>query len=437
MKICILGSGGREHALAHRLSLDPVVEQIYVVPGNPGMLTTPKVECIPATFEMTSGFVTLIKCLNVDLVIPGPEVPLCEGFADLMKGTSIPVLGPRKEAAKLEGSKAYSKLFMQEFDIPTADFKIFEKAEEACEFLKTRPWGGRLVIKASELQAGKGVVVSDNLEEQLLTVERFMQDPKYPVKSRTLVIEECLPGEELSLFALCDGEEILYLGEARDHKRLLDGDKGPNTGGMGCYTHSSMVDEELQKRLEELVLLPVIQGMKKRGHPFRGFLFAGVMMDGDDIQVLEYNVRLGDPETQTLLPLIKGDLAQTFLSAARGQLKASKSLIFREHAMASVHIVMASENYPGLDGHALSLGHRISCDDALSEHNVKDVSLFYAGVKKEKEYLVNSGGRVLGVTALAPTLAQAQVKAYENLKKVHFVGAQYRKDIAARELNQK
>lgn len=436
MKICILGSGGREHALAHRLSLDPVVEQIYVLPGNPGMLSTEKVECIPALIEMTSGFKTLIQCLDVDLVIPGPEVPLCEGFADLMKGTGVAVLGPRLEAAKLEGSKAFSKIFMQEYGIPTADFKIFEDADSAREFIKTRPWGARMVIKASELQAGKGVVVSDQLEEQLLTVERFMLDPKYPVKSQTLVIEQCLPGEELSVFALCDGEDILYLGEARDHKRLLDGDLGPNTGGMGCYTHPTMVSEELQKRLEEEVLLPVIKGMKDRGHPFRGFLFAGVMMDGDDIQVLEYNVRLGDPETQTLLPLIKGDLAQVFLAAAKGQLKNSKSLIFRDRSRASVHVVMASEHYPGLEGKPLTLGQKISCDDALSEHGVKDVSLFYAGVKKHKDDLVNSGGRVLGVTALASTLIEAQVKAYENIKKVHFLGAHYRKDIAAREINQ-
>lgn len=429
MNVLILGQGGREHALAWRLSQDEAVQRVLVMPGNPGMLETKKVELIPGTLEIGPGLVTLIKGLNVDLVVVGPEAPLCDGLVDQMRGSGIAVLGPLQAAARLEGSKSFSKKFMQEFEIPTADFKIFTDADEARAFVQTRPWGGRLVIKASELAQGKGVVVSDQLETQLRTIADFLENPDYPVKSRELVIEECVAGQELSVFALCDGEELLYLGEARDHKRLLDGDQGPNTGGMGCFSAPDLLTPELRDKIIETTLRPVLAGMKTRGHPFRGFLFAGLMIDGAEINVLEYNVRFGDPEAQTLMPLLKGELAPVLRQAALGSLATAKGQVFLDRSKTSVHVVMSSKNYPGLDGQPLLLEQEVSCEDALRTHKKNDVWLFFAGVKKAEGTLLNSGGRVLGVTALGEDLEGARTRAYENLKKVHFEGAHFRKDI--------
>lgn len=429
MNVLILGQGGREHALAWRLSQDEAVQRVLVMPGNPGMLETKKVELIPGTLEIGPGLVTLIKGLNVDLVVVGPEAPLCDGLVDQMRGSGIAVLGPLQAAARLEGSKSFSKKFMQEFEIPTADFKIFTDADEARAFVQTRPWGGRLVIKASELAQGKGVVVSDQLETQLRTIADFLENPDYPVKSRELVIEECVAGQELSVFALCDGEELLYLGEARDHKRLLDGDQGPNTGGMGCFSAPDLLTPELRDKIIDTTLRPVLAGMKTRGHPFRGFLFAGLMIDGAEINVLEYNVRFGDPEAQTLMPLLKGELAPVLRQAALGSLATAKGQVFLDRSKTSVHVVMSSKNYPGLDGQPLLLEQEVSCEDALRTHKKNDVWLFFAGVKKAEGTLLNSGGRVLGVTALGEDLEGARTRAYENLKKVHFEGAHFRKDI--------
>jgi phosphoribosylamine---glycine ligase len=434
MRVALLGYGGREHALAFCLSRDPAVDEILVLPGNAGMEKTAKVTLLPVTLEVGAGLVRVIKALAPDLVIVGPEAPLCDGIVDLLIEQDIPVLGPTKNASAIEGSKEFCKVFMEEFEIPTAEFKVFHDAEAARAFVNTRPWNGRLVIKASSLAQGKGVVVSDDLEEQLQTIENFLLNPSYPVKTKTLVIEQTLTGVELSAFALCDGEDFIYLGEARDHKRLLDGDQGPNTGGMGCYAHHSMITDEQRQRICDEAIAPVLKGMKERGHPYRGFLFAGLMIDGDELKVLEYNARFGDPEAQTLLPLISGAVGEVFLKAAQGRLRSVKDqLVFdREHY--SVHVVMASKNYPGLDGNPLLLNQTLSCEELLLSHKLNTTFLFSAGLAKKGDRLVNSGGRVLGVTALASSFQAAREQAYENMKKIHFEGAFYRKDIALREL---
>lgn len=434
MRVIILGSGGREHALAFALSRDPKVEEVLLMPGNAGMEKTQKVVLLPVQPEVGPGLVRIIESLRPDLVIVGPEAPLCEGVVDLLNEAKIPTLGPNKACALLEGSKSFSKDFMREFQIPTADYRVFTSADEARDFVKTKPWDGRLVIKASELAAGKGVFVTDNLKEQLGLIGDLLENPDFFVKSKEIVIEEMLKGDELSVFALCDGENYFMLGEARDHKRLLDGDQGPNTGGMGCYSNYEMITEEMREKIAELAIAPVLKGMKDRGEGFKGFLFAGLMIDGEEIKVLEYNVRFGDPEAQTLLPLLSGDIGQVFLNAAKGKLKNAKELIHRPRDLYSVHIVMASKNYPGIDGKPLLLNQTLSCEESLLTHRLKDTFLFCAGLTKKGEALVNSGGRVLGVTAIGESYEEARTKAYDNLKKVHFNGAFYRKDIAQREI---
>lgn len=434
MRVVILGSGGREHALAFALSRDSEVEEILLMPGNAGMEKTQKVTLLPVLLDVGPGLVRLIKSLEPDLVIIGPEAPLCEGLVDLLTEAKILTLGPTKSCALLEGSKSFSKDFMRENGIATADYQVFTSAEEAKEFVRSRPWGGRLVIKASELAAGKGVFVTDDLKEQLRLVDDLLENPKFFVQSQEIVIEQRLTGDELSVIALCDGEDFLLMGEARDHKRLLDGDQGPNTGGMGCYSSFDIISESMREKIMERAIAPVLEGMKKRGQSFKGFLFAGLMIDGEEFKVLEYNVRFGDPEAQTLLPLLNGSLGQVFMSAAKGKLKNTKNLLERLKDHYAVHVVMASENYPGIDGRPLLLNQGLSCEESLLTHRLKDTFFFSAGLKKNGDGLVNSGGRVLGVTAIGESYEAARSKAYENLKKIHFKGAFYRKDIAEREI---
>lgn len=432
MKIMILGKGGREHALAWRLSLEDHVSEILVLPGNPGMEMTPKVNCLPVQLEVSSGFVRVVQSLAPELVIVGPEDPLCEGIVDILEDKGLCVFGPSQKAALLEGSKIFAKEFMRDQGIPTAEFNSFENVDEALSFAQQIPWKSGAVVKADGLAAGKGVVVAQNREEVEQAIKDLMQTSDYGVQASKIIIEEKLKGPELSVFALCDGEDFLSLGVARDYKRLKEGDEGPNTGGMGCVTPSPGPSKEWLKKVEKQVFAPVLKGLKEKGTPFKGVLFAGLMLDDlEDFKVLEFNVRFGDPETQTLLPLVEGNFAEVLQACARGNLRDVKSLI-RLSSKFSVHIVLASQGYPGVAGQSLSLGHTISFEDTLLTHNEIGPYGFMAGVKKGGEgKLINSGGRVMGVTFVAEDLELAREQVYEALKKVHFEGAQWRKDIGS------
>lgn len=430
MRVIILGQGGREHALAWRLSLEENVQEILVLPGNPGMGMTPKVTCLPVQLEVTQGFVRVVKALEPDLVVVGPEAPLCSGVVDLLEQAEICVFGPSKAAAALEGSKIFSKELMREAGVPTADFQSFDNVEAALSFVGQIPWKTGAVVKADGLASGKGVVVAKNHQEVEDAVKALMETHDYGVKASQLLIEEKLTGKELSIFALCDGEDFLTLGLARDYKRLKDNDKGPNTGGMGCMTPEPGPSKEWLENIEKKVFAPVLETMKNRGTPFKGVLFAGLMVEEDEsFKVLEFNVRFGDPETQTLLPLIEGDFSKVLMACAKGDLKGAKNDIQLSTDKA-VHVVMASRGYPGIEGQKLSLGHVISFEDTLLTHNEVGPYGFMAGVKRgPKGELLNSGGRVLGVTCVSESLDDAREQVYEALKKVHFEGAQWRKDI--------
>lgn len=438
MRVLILGSGGREHALAWRMSLDDVVNEIYVLPGNPGMELTPKVCCLPASIEVSEGFKILVDALEPDLVVVGPEGPLCQGIVDLLKDGDFAILGPTKDCAKLEGSKSFAKEFMREFLIPTPEFEVFTSSKEAKAFLELCPWRDQVVVKADGLAQGKGVFVTQNQQEAQAAIENLLDNPDFEIPSKKILIEKKFSGRELSVIALCDGEEFMILGMAQDYKRLLDGDKGPNTGGMGCITPEDFPSQELRQRIDEEVFQKVLTGLKKRKMKFRGVLFAGLMIaqkssGEDELTVLEFNTRFGDPETQTILPLIEGPFTQLLLSCAQGELSKMMPKIFVKNQHA-IHVVLTSEGYALMDGTKLNLGHRLSFDDSLISRITHPPYGFMAGVKKisdenEQSFLVNSGGRVMGVTCLADSLQEARSLVYEAIKRISFEGAFWREDI--------
>ena len=427
MNLLVLGSGGREHALCESLLKN---NQVYVYPGNEGIFLN---ESILRTDIESNEFQKILEfCQNtkIDLVVVGPENLLADGVCDYLRENNINVFGPSKKAALLESSKIFSKELMKEALIPTADFTIAETYEEAVLFIESNqfPIEDGIVLKADGLAAGKGVVVTFDKEEALKTVFDFMKNDKISVKTSRLLIEKCLNGKELSAFAICDGSDYIFLGTACDYKRLHDNDEGPNTGGMGCYTPKSWPGEHVENIIKSQVIEPVLKSLKSNGTPFIGTLFCGLMIDENNkVNVIEFNVRFGDPETQTILPLIDGDLSKIFLSASLGNLSEVKNS-FRLKDEYSVHLVKASAGYPSIDGTPMVLGKKItnnlSCDEKTK--------LFYAGVKKSDQGLVNSGGRVLGVTALGDSIESARAMAYKNLKKITFEGEHFRNDIASK-----
>lgn len=422
MKILIIGSGGREDALAWKLNNEKGIERVYICPGNPGMLRHEKVSCISQKDH--AQLIQFCQEEKIDLTIVGPEAPLTHGICDEFEKANLKIFGPKQQAAKLEGSKIYSKKFMEEFDIPTASFEVYDNFESALEGLNS--WGVEergIVIKADGLAGGKGVVVTRNYNEALTTLQDFMVNPEISVKTDRILFEEVLPGEEVSAFALCHGDEFFFLGCACDHKRVNDNDEGPNTGGMGCYHDPQWPDVDLISKIKERVLLPTLEGCKRRGESFSGFLFMGLMIDErNDPYVVEYNVRLGDPEAQTLLPLIQGNLGE-FLLGTINKKKDSVGLSLRKSA--SVHVVATSGGYPSVDKTPLSLNHDISFGFQDSNTN-----LFLAGVGRNENGFVNTGGRVLGVTCLGENVAEARELAYKGMEEIHFQDMHYRLDIA-------
>ena len=423
MRILLIGGGGREHALAWKLVQSPNVEKLYAAPGNPGMALLQKCECINLNVDDLEGVADYAEEKSIDLTVVGPEAPLVAGLADVFKRRGLPVFGPSKAAAQLEGSKAFSKELMAKYNIPTAFFKICEDIEAAKAYVEEK--GAPIVVKADGLAAGKGVVVSMTKQEALDAIDDMMGDHKFGAAGARVVLEEYMEGEEASLLAFTDGKTVVPMIAAQDHKRVFDGDEGPNTGGMGTYAPAPVMTDILRLKATELVLKPVVAAMAKEGTPYQGCLYAGLMIKGDSVKVVEFNCRFGDPETQVVLPLLDGDLAEIMLACATGTLD---KVEVAWHDKAAVCVVMASGGYP----ESYEKGKEITGLAAAEED--KDVVVFHAGTKEADGKIVTSGGRVLGVTAVDASIKAARDRAYAAVEKIAFEKNFYRKDIAWRAL---
>jgi phosphoribosylamine--glycine ligase len=421
MKVLIIGGGGREHALAWKISQSPVVKKIYVAPGNGGTALDNNIENIDIT-DVQELISFSIK-QKIDLTVVGPEAPLAIGIVDAFRKNNLAIFGPTKAAAQLESSKEFSKIFMARHNIPTAKFATFKDTNSAHDYLQNNP--APIVIKADGLASGKGVVVAMTDEEAHEAVDSMLSEKIYGSAGTKIIIEEFLEGEEASFIVICDGSTILPLDSSQDHKRLLDNDAGPNTGGMGAYSPAPLVTDEVNKKIMDQVIIPTIEGMKQEGIEFSGFLYAGIIVDPyKNIKTLEFNCRMGDPETQPLLFRMQGDLFTVLFKAAKQELEGVEINWDNEHA---ITIVMAAKDYPTKP----ILGDEIN----LPEMQNEDTFIFHAGTSLESNKLMTSGGRVLGITAKGKTLEIAKNKAYDILRKVELDGAQFRTDIGKKALN--
>ena len=423
MKILLIGGGGREHALAWKLAQSSKVSNIFAAPGNPGIAELPKCECIALSLDDLEKVADYAEDNGIDLTVVGPEATLVAGIADVFKRRGLPVFGPSKAAAQLEGSKAFSKELMAKYDIPTAFFKVCEDIETAKAYVEEK--GAPIVVKADGLAAGKGVVVAMTKEEALEAIDDMMADQKFGNAGARVVLEEYMEGEEASLLAFTDGKTVVPMIAAQDHKRIFDNDEGPNTGGMGTYAPAPVMTDVLRLKATERVLKPVVAAMAEEGTPYQGCLYAGLMINGDSVKVVEFNCRFGDPETQVILPLLDGDLADIMLACATGTLD---EVEVAWHDKAAVCVVMASGGYPG----KYENGKEIT---GLAEANADEATVvFHAGTKAVDGKIVTAGGRVLGVTSVDKNIRDARDRAYAAVEKVKFDQVFYRKDIAWRAL---
>ncbi len=421
MRVLIIGSGGREHALAWKLSQSPKVKEIFIAPGNGGSGDFGR--NVPIKDSDLPGLVAFAKEQKIDLVVPGPELPLVLGVVDAMQAAGIACFGPSKYAAQLEGSKAFAKEIMQAAGIPTAAFAEFTELEAARAYVREK--GAPIVVKADGLAAGKGVIVAKTETEALAALDEIMGKKIFGAAGSKVILEEALVGEEASLLAFCDGEDVLPLPSAQDHKPALDNDKGPNTGGMGAYSPAPVLPDSASAAAVDLTIRPVLRELKKRGHPFRGILYAGLMMTPDGPKVLEYNTRFGDPECQPLLMRLKGDLAEIMLACTRSGLKGKTMELDPDTALC---VVMAAQGYPG------EYVKDIPVSGLAEAEALGKVRVFQAGTAIKDGKLVSSGGRVLGVTAMGPDLASAQRLAYEAVAKIKMDPCHFRTDIGAKGL---
>ncbi len=416
MRVLVVGGGGREHALVWKITQSKEVSKVFCAPGNAGIEEV--AECVPIQATDLDGLLRFADKQKIDLTVVGPEAPLVAGIVDLFESQGLAIFGPSKRAAEIEGSKAFAKYLMDRYDIPTADCVVFEDADEALHYVKTEPLP--LVVKADGLAAGKGSIVCRTREEAVEAVQRIMVDRVFGAAGNKVVIEEFLVGEEASVLAVTDGENVVALPPSQDHKAIYDGDKGPNTGGMGAYAPAPVVDEEMAERVRREVLEPAVRGMALEGRPYRGCLYAGLMITDSGPKVIEFNCRFGDPETQAVLPVIDQDIVPLLYGAARGKLgEGPKDLLAARWATC---VVMASGGYPG----PYEKGKEIR---GLDRDFGENVIVFHAGTKRVDGKVVTAGGRVLGVTGLGDTIGEAIERAYWAVGKIVFDGAYYRRDI--------
>jgi len=418
MGVLIIGSGGREHALAYAFSRSQMAGDIYCTPGNGGIAEF--ASCLDLDVTDHQQIADFCWQNNVGLVVVGPEVPLVDGLVDSLEAEGIKAFGPSKQAAQLEGSKSFTKQFCSKYNIPTAAFEIFDTASNASAYLEGCAYP--VVIKADGLAAGKGVVIAKNQAEARQAVQDCFEG-RFGEAGSTLVIEDYLEGEEASFFAICDGEHAMELPTVQDHKCAFEGDTGPNTGGMGAYSPAPVMTDDMRQRTMDEIIMPTLEGMKAEGMPFKGVLFAGLMITGKGPELIEYNVRFGDPECQVLMARLRSDILPVMLASSDGKLD---RMVHRFDERAAVSVVMATRGYPG----DYESGSEIKgLEEAASD---PDIMIFHAGTKIEDGRVLASGGRVLNITALGETVSQARDKAYAAIEKIDWPQGFYRKDIAWR-----
>ena len=418
MKILVIGSGGREHTLVWKINKSPLVKEIYCAPGNPGIAQIAQCEDIPVMD--TKRLLNFVRKRKIDLTVVGPEAPLVNGIVDDFESKSIPIFGVSQKAAEIEGSKVFTKYFLKKYDIPTADFVTFNNFAEAEKYLKSADIP--IVVKADGLAAGKGAIVCTDRKSALAALKQMMVERAFGSAGDRVVIEECLVGEEASVLALADGEHLVYMAPAQDHKPIFDGDKGPNTGGMGAYAPAPVVDAELMQRIKNEIMEPTVRGMALEGRPYRGVLYAGLMITEQGPKVIEFNCRFGDPETQAILPLVETDLVEALMCVRDGRLNEIK---WQESSRSAVCVVMASAGYPG----SYEKGKPIR---GLERDFGPNTIIFHTGTRVENGSFVTNGGRVLGVTSIGDTVESAMKLAYQSVRKITFNGAYFRKDIGSK-----
>lgn len=414
MKILVVGSGGREHAIAWKLAQSEKVEKLYCAPGNAGIEAV--AECVPVKAEDLEGIRDFCVKNEIDMAVIGPEVPLSMGITDLLNEAGIRVFGPDRKCSQLEGSKSFTKAFLMKHKIPTAGYKEYTDKEALKKDIGI--FGYPMVLKADGLAAGKGVVLAENYEQAERTIEEMMGDKIFGDAADKVIVEECLRGIEASMLCFVDGKTIVPMESAQDYKRIFDGDQGPNTGGMGSYSPSLIFTEELKREIDEKILQPTIRGFLEDGLDFHGVLFIGLMIGEDGPKVIEFNNRFGDPETQSVLMRLESDLADIFNACIDGTLDQQE---IRWSDRRSVCVVLASGGYPG----SYEKGKEILGLEDVDE----DIVVFHAGTARKDGKIVTSGGRVLGVTAVGATNDEARAKAFANVEKITFEGAQFRRDI--------
>ncbi|MCK9603103.1 MAG: phosphoribosylamine--glycine ligase [Candidatus Omnitrophica bacterium] len=431
MRILVIGSGGREHALVWSIAQSKLAKKIFCAPGNGGIAR--QAECIDIKAEDIPALLDFVKKEKIDFTIVGPEAPLSSGIVDEFNSRKLKIFGPQKKAAQLEASKVFAKELMAKYKVPTADFKVFDNAEEANKYIDKR--GVPCVIKADGLAQGKGVVVARTIDEAKQAISSMMQEKIFGAAGNKIIIEDCLEGEEASILVFTDSKDVIPLASAQDHKRVFDNDQGPNTGGMGAYSPAPVVTQGLFKEILDKIIYRTIDGLAKEGIVYQGVLYAGVMITKDGPKALEFNVRFGDPETEAILPRMKSDLLEVMLATSENKLNKIKGLEWDNRSC--VCVVCASGGYPG----NYEKGKAISGLEEIDK--MKDVVVFHSGTKQRKiydvgqkteiEYLTN-GGRVLGVTGLGNNIKEAIDKTYQAVAKIHFDGMHYRRDIGRRAL---
>jgi phosphoribosylamine--glycine ligase len=424
MKILVVGGGGREHALCWKIRQSPHVGELYCAPGNGGIVEVAR--CVALAADDVEGICRFAAQNAIDLTVVGPELPLTLGLADALERRGLRAFGPQAAGARLEGSKAFTKRLLEECGVPTAGFGVFSEVAPARDFVRRIGRGdGRVVVKADGLAAGKGVSVCSSEAEAFAAIDQSLRERAFGAAGSSVVVEEFLEGEEASFLALTDGETVIALESCQDHKRIFDGDRGPNTGGMGAYSPAPVVTRQIHDRVLSDVIDPVVAGLRARGIRYQGVLYAGLMIHEGEPRVLEFNARFGDPECQTLLVRLKSDLVETMTAVAERKLAGHR---LRWDPRPSVCVVLAAEGYPG----EIAKGDEIRGLEALQEWS--DGVVFHAGTARQHGRMVTAGGRVLGVSAVGETLSQAIANAYGAVDKIRWRGMQYRRDIGARAL---